>query len=158
MPKQELNVRQLKEIERMEAYQQPNPYPAAPRMLRLVNALIAALILLAIALLAIKTYAESAADHPICKAVNVTDYPHHARIAEWVGYPEKWAGMPSDLLEQTPIFLYTDDTITAGYVQYFDAAKQELWVFPHWSFESRGEYGGTHDLCDVVIYNLNQER
>ena len=115
--------------------------------------------LVMMALFASHTNAQGvAADQPICKAVNVTDYPENARVAEWVGYPEKWAGYPAAFNDQEPIFLYMDDTITAGYALYFDPSKQELWIFPHWSFESRGDIGGTHDLCDVVIYNLNQER
>jgi hypothetical protein len=116
-------------------------------------------VMVMVALFASHTSAQGvAADQPICKAVNVTNYPENARIAQWVGDPEKWAGYPSHFNDENPIFLYTDDTITAGYALYFDAAKQELWIFPHWSFESRGPTGGTHDLCDVVIYNLNQER
>lgn len=99
----------------------------------------------------------AAADQSICKAVNATNYPPNARVAEWVGYPEKWAGYPTAFNDQEPIFLYMDDTISAGYALYFDAAKQELWIFPHWSFESRGEHGGTHDLCDVIIYDLKEE-
>ena len=97
-------------------------------------------------------------DQPICKAVSSTFYPLNARVAEWAGYPEGWKDMPAGLLEQEPMMLYMDETITAGYALYFDAAKQELWIFPHWSFESRfdanGEHGGTHDLCDVIVYTL----
>lgn len=94
------------------------------------------------------------ADQPICKAVNATDFPDNARVAEWVGYPEKWAGYPVAFNDQEPIFLYLDERIEAGYALYFDPDKQELWIFPHWSFESRGEYGGTHDLCTVIVYSL----
>lgn len=154
MLKPKHDVNQLREIERMEAYQQPNPYPAPPRMIRLANVLIAALICALVTLLVVKTYAESAQDQPICKAVNATDYPPNARIAEWVGYPEKWQGMPAHFNDDEPIFLYLDETIETGYVLHFDAAKQELWVFPHWSFISRGEMGGTHDLCEVIVYAL----
>lgn len=96
----------------------------------------------------------AAQDQPICRAVNVTDYPENARVAEWVGYPEKWAGMPAHFNDDAPIFLYLDETIEAGYVLHFDPIKQELWVFPHWSFVSRGEMGGTHDLCAVIVYAL----
>ena len=155
MPKSDFDVFQLREIERMEEYQTPRPYPSSPAVGYLINSLLVMLFLAMAVMLAIKVYAEGTAqDQPICKAVNATSYPDNARVAQWVGYPEKWAGMPEHFNDDTPIFLYLDDTIAAGYVLHFDADRQELWIFPHWSFVSRGLSGGTHDLCDVLVYKL----
>lgn len=141
----------------MDEYQNPHRLPTPPHLHRLFNAFIVAMVLLLVALIVIKARADAGAqDQPICKAVNVTDYPPNARVAEWVGYPEGWQDMPAGLLEQESIMLYMDETITAGYALYIQ--EGELWIFPHWSFESRfdenDQHGGTHDLCPVIVYTL----
>jgi hypothetical protein len=137
----------------MMTHDNPDSITAIPACA--VSSFVGCLLLVALALFVSRAGAQGAAqDQPICKAVNATDYPENARIAEWAGYPEKWAGYPAAFNDKEPIFLYTDDSISAGYALYFDATKQELWIFPHWSFESRGPTGGTHDLCAVVIYAL----
>jgi hypothetical protein len=121
-------------------------------MTRLMLALI--LILLAGIVLA----SSEGRNTPICRAVQTTPLDDRLSVAVWGDYPEGWIHAPDDLFDRDPIILYMDATQQAGYVLYI--VNDKLWVFPHWSFESRfgaaGTHGGTHDLCDVLIYTLEK--
>jgi hypothetical protein len=98
-------------------------------------------------------------DAPICRAVNAAYYGPDVEMGVWSSDAYGWSNIPVEALQQEPILLYTDDTMTAGYALYIYGGK--AYIFPHASFEYRadanGEHGGTHDLCDVLIYDLNPE-
>lgn len=109
-------------------------------------------------------------DHPLCRAMASAQVSLSGRYAEWIDYapegspegtPEGWKDMPTDLYDIPIDILYTDERMTQGYLLMVSPSEMELWVFPHWSFEftydANGEHGGTHDLCPVLIYDLNPE-
>jgi hypothetical protein len=158
-----MNVHQLREIERMEAYQKRDQRPAHPSFVRLFNVLLVAMVLLLIAIVAIKSYAAPE-DHALCRALTQTAVS--GREAVWIDYPEGWADMPADLIN-LDILPIPDEALTdgwlysSGYDLKFSPSEMELWVFPYWSFEwgadANGEHGGTHDLCPVLIYDLSGE-
>ncbi len=103
-------------------------------------------------------------DHAMCRAYASTQVSLAGRVAEWVGYPEGWSDMPADLIN-LDILPIPDETLTDGwlYSSFYDLkfspSTMQLWVFPHVSFEystdANGNNGGTHDLCPVMIYDLN---
>jgi hypothetical protein len=100
-------------------------------------------------------------DNWLCRTVAHASVSRAGWVAEWDSQHYTWVGLPDDL-NQVPIdILFVDEEMTAGYVLYFSPAQQELWVFPHWSFDVRtdanGEHEGTHDVCDVLVYDLNPE-
>jgi len=100
-------------------------------------------------------------DHALCRVVANGSVSLSGRVAEWVGYPQGWQDMPADLWDIPIDILYADENMSSGYMLQFSPSKQELWVFPLWSFDfatdANGNYGGTHDLCQVMVYDLNLE-
>ena len=173
MPERKLNVYQLREIERMEAYQQPSPYPASPRMIRLVNVLIAALILALIALVVIRVSASG--DHWICQSAAIYSFAPGVRQAEWNG--ETWRvldthdpGNPADdvwhlwsgdsALADTGI-MYADryqNENGPAYVEFLDYESGLGWRFAFIDTVSTFEDGrwGMHHSCEQgpVVFDL----
>ena len=119
---------------------------------------ISALVILLAGLIAGIVMAQNGHDAPICKAVNNTPYDTRLSVAEWTGYPEGWLDIPAGVWEVNPVIIHPDIEQLTGYVLYVYGDK--LYIVPHWSFESRfdanGEHGGTHDLCDILIYDLGK--
>lgn len=51
------------------------------------------------------TATGGAADQPLCIAVNNAMWPETIEGVEWVGYPQKWDGVPLSTFDQEPLLL-----------------------------------------------------
>lgn len=134
---------------------------ATPFFIKCVNVLMVALFALLCVVAFIRTVHAEPEDHWLCNVMDTASVSRAGRVAEWDAQGYGWVGMPTDL-NQVPIdILFADEQMSAGYVLYFSASQQELWVFPQWSFnvstDPNGQHEGTHDLCPVRIYDLNPE-
>lgn len=170
MPK-DLNVNQRREIERMEAYQDPNPYHHSPRMNRLVYMLIAAIVLLGIVAALTRSVAADPApgDHWICQSAAVYSFAPGALQAEWDNPAQTWKvletndpGNPADdiwhywtgdenLYEMG--IMYANPELSdsgPGYIEYKDTQTNLLWRFAFKDLIVTNEGGrpGHHHSCD----------
>ncbi len=151
------NVYQRREIERMEQYQKPNAYPPSQQASRLVYALLLGIVIAGILASFVGPVSAAPEDHWLCRVVKAAYYGPEVSIGEWDGFIYGWTNIPFEVFEEEPIILYTDELMTSGYVLYHYGDK--MYVFPHYSFlrraDSNGNRTGTHDFCDVIIYDLS---
>jgi hypothetical protein len=160
----EHNVHQQREVERMQQYQEPNPYPAGPGLNRLVLTFFVGIILAAIAFMAARANADSAGDHWICQAAAIYSFAPGAMQAEWDNASQTWRVMDTNdpAIASDDVWLYwSGDEIEVGimyanpdlneagpaYIDYLDATNSLLWRFAFIDLipsEAAGRYGHHH--------------
>lgn len=60
----------------------------------------------------------SAADQPLCQAVLNAQWPAEIEGVEWVGYPQKWDGVPLSTFDQEPVLLPLGEWSDGAYALY----------------------------------------
>ncbi len=93
---------------------------------------------------------------------SVSNAPALSTVAAWDTQHYGWRDMPADLAPFADP-LYADKDLVSAYMLYYSVSKREIWIIPiadlnDVSTDANGDHEGQHDLCDVHIYLLPEDR
>lgn len=101
----------------------------------------------------VATRASAAADWLCDYMASLTVYPE-VHLAEWIGYPEGWRDMPSDLDDHQLLLPISQDQ-EQFYLVKTSASAGQQWIWTYRSMDrwtdQNGQHDGHHDFCPAVL-------